>query len=111
MPSRQRKGGSQLTGGGKSTGDADADTSVKARLRRAGLRPTRQRVALATLLFGKIERHFTAEMLFEEVRRLKMSICLATIYNTLHSFTHAGLLRQIPIDGRRLFSRLTAMKY
>ena len=92
---------------GKSTSNADAETSVRTRLRQAGLRPTRQRVALATLLFGKVERHFTAEMLFEEVRRLKMSISLATIYNTLDSFTNAGLLRRIPIDGRRLFSTPT----
>jgi len=100
-----------LADSGKSTSDADAETSVRTRLRQAGLRPTRQRVALATLLFGKVERHFTAEMLFEEVRRLKMSISLATIYNTLDSFTNAGLLRRIPIDGRRLFSTPTVLKY
>jgi len=100
-----------LADNGKSTSDADAEASVRTRLRRAWLRPTRQRVALATLLFGKVERYFTAEMLFEEVKRLKMSISLATIYNTLDSFTNAGLLRRIPIDGRRLFSISTVLKY
>jgi len=100
-----------LADGGKNTSNADAETSVRTRLRQAGLRPTQQRVALATLLFGKVERHFTAEMLFEEVKRLKMSMSLATIYNTLHSFTNAGLLRRITIDGRLLFSRPRVLKY
>jgi Fur family transcriptional regulator, iron response regulator len=88
-----------------------AAPGCKTRLRLAGLRPTRQRIALATLLFGKIERHFTAEMLFEEVRRLKISMSLATIYNTLDSFTNAGPPRRIPIERRRLFSTPTVVKY
>jgi Fur family transcriptional regulator, iron response regulator len=79
----------------------ELDASVKSRIRQAGLRPTRQRLALAALLFGNGERHFTAEMLFEEARRGKMPLSLATVYNTLHSFIDAGLLRQIPIDGSK----------
>jgi Fur family transcriptional regulator, iron response regulator len=79
----------------------ESGESIMTRIRRAGLRPTRQRVALATLLLGNGERHFTAEMLFEEARRAKIWLSLATIYNTLHSFVNAGLLRQIPIDGAK----------
>ena len=73
---------------------------VKAMLRQVGLRPTRQRMALGWLLFGKGDRHLTAEMLYEEATRAKVPVSLATIYNTLHQFTEVGLLR--PGRGRRL---------
>ena len=72
-------------------------------LRRAGLRPTRQRVALATLLFGSGDRHVTAEMLHEEAVRSGERVSLATVYNTLHQFQRAGLLREIAIGGQRAY--------
>lgn len=71
------------------------------RLRAAGLRPTRQRVELAGLLFKGPHRHVTAENLHEEAASQDMKISLATIYNTLHQFTHAGLLRQVIVDAAR----------
>ena len=71
------------------------------RLRAAGLRPTRQRVELAGLLFKGSHRHVTAESLHEEAAGQEMKISLATIYNTLHQFTHAGLLRQVIVDAAR----------
>jgi Fur family iron response transcriptional regulator len=58
---------------------------LKAMLRKLGLRPTRQRIALGRILFGKGDRHFTAESLYAEARGAEMSVSLATIYNTLHS--------------------------
>jgi Fur family iron response transcriptional regulator len=63
---------------------------VKAMLRQVGLRPTRQRMALGWILFGKGDRHLTAEMLYEEATRAKVPVSLATIYNTLHQFTEVG---------------------
>ncbi|HLH97757.1 MAG TPA: Fur family transcriptional regulator [Xanthobacteraceae bacterium] len=72
---------------------------VKAMLRKVGLRPTRQRMELGWLLFGKGDRHITAELLFEEATRAKVPVSLATVYNTLHQFTDAGLLRQVAVDG------------
>jgi Fur family iron response transcriptional regulator len=72
---------------------------LRAKLRQARLRPTRQRLALGWLLFGKGDRHVTAEALFEEAKAAKASVSLATIYNTLHQFTGAGLLREIALDG------------
>jgi len=72
-------------------------------LRRAGLRPTRQRVALAGLLFGNGDRHVTAEMLHEEAVRAGQKVSLATVYNTLHQFQRAGLLREIAIGGQRTY--------
>src|SRR5215471_6794904 len=72
-------------------------------LERAGLRPTRQRIALATLLFGSGDRHVNAEMLHEEAVRSGVRVSLATIYNTLHQFVRAGLLREIAIGGQRTY--------
>ena len=71
------------------------------RLRTAGLRPTRQRVELATHLFGGPDRHVTAESLAEEVAGAGIKVSLATVYNTLHQFTAAGLLRQVIVDAAR----------
>jgi Fur family iron response transcriptional regulator len=72
-------------------------------LRGAGLRPTRQRMALADLLFGKGDRHISAELLFEEATRAMVPVSLATIYNTLHQFTEAGLLKAISIDSSKTY--------
>lgn len=76
---------------------------LKLRLREVGLRPTRQRVALGWLLFGRGDRHLSAETLFEEAQRARVPVSLATIYNTLNQFTQVGLLREIAIDGSRTY--------
>ena len=77
--------------------------SLPRRLAEAGLRPTRQRVLLGELLFGKGDRHVTAETLFEEATAAQMPVSLATVYNTLYQFTAAGLLREIAVDGARVY--------
>ena len=72
-------------------------------LRQAGLRPTRQRLALARSLFGETFRHVTAEQLHSEVSA-DVRVSLATVYNALHQFTAAGLLREVVVDpGRSYF--------
>jgi Fur family transcriptional regulator, iron response regulator len=76
---------------------------VKAMLRQVGLRPTRQRMALGWILFGKGDRHVTAEILYEEASRAKVPVSLATVYNTLHQFTDVGLLRQVAVDGSKSY--------
>ncbi len=76
---------------------------VKTMLRQAGLRPTRQRLALGWLLFAKGDRHLTAEMLYEEASAAKVPVSLATVYNTLHQFTDAGLLRQVAVDAAKSY--------
>jgi Fur family iron response transcriptional regulator len=73
------------------------------RLRSAGLRPTRQRVLLAELLFSQGDRHVSAEMLHAEVMAVGEQVSLATVYNTLHQFTGAGLLRELAIDGSKAY--------
>jgi len=82
---------------------ASGMAAFHARLVAAGLRPTRQRVALGELLFGKGDRHVTAERLYEEATAAQMPVSLATVYNTLHQFTAAGLLREIAVDGARVY--------
>ncbi|WP_293508686.1 iron response transcriptional regulator IrrA [Parvibaculum sp.] len=73
------------------------------KLREAGLRPTRQRLALGRLLFDGGDRHVTAEALHDEAQRAGVSVSLATVYNTLHQFTGAGLLREVVVDSSRTY--------
>ncbi|MCF8533485.1 MAG: transcriptional repressor [Reyranella sp.] len=78
------------------------------RLRAAGLRPTRQRVALARLLFAGSHRHVTAEGLHAEVKASRMPVSLATVYNTLNQFRDAGLLCEVVVaPGRSYFDTNT----
>ncbi|MEM9278051.1 MAG: iron response transcriptional regulator IrrA [Pseudomonadota bacterium] len=79
------------------------DKNIEDALRKAFLRPTRQRVALAELLFSKGDRHIAAEDLFEEAKQAGVNVSLATIYNTLHQFTNNGLLRAISIDSTKTY--------
>ncbi|UCH73649.1 MAG: transcriptional repressor [Rhodospirillales bacterium] len=78
-------------------------------LREAGLRPTRQRLGLARLLFENGDRHVTAEQLQAESTAADMRVSLATIYNTLNQFTQIGLLREVVVEpGRSYFDTNTA---
>ncbi len=82
---------------------------IIAKLRGAGLRPTRQRIALTELMFGEEDRHISAEMLHTEATDARVSVSLATVYNTLHQFTQAGLLREIAVEsGRSYFDTNTS---
>lgn len=80
-----------------------AYTHVLDRLTKAGLRPTRQRLALAKLLFDGRDRHLTAEQLHGEASAAAMQVSLATVYNTLHQFTEAGLLREVVVEAGRSY--------
>ncbi|MGX5849411.1 iron response transcriptional regulator IrrA [Mesorhizobium sp. PL10] len=76
---------------------------VDKRVREAGLRPTRQRIALADLLFAKGDRHLSAEELHEEAIAAGVPVSLATVYNALHQFTQAGLLRILAVEGSKTY--------
>src|SRR5436190_1620370 len=89
---------------GKTARDSKTLTALTVgRLRQVGLRPTRQRVELATLLFKDHDRHVTAENLHDEITTAGVKVSLATVYNTLHQFTQAGLLRQVIVDAARSY--------
>lgn len=72
-------------------------------LARAGLRPTRQRTALASLLVEGGNRHLTAEALYAEAQSAGADVSLATVYNALKAFTDAGLLREVNIEAGRVY--------
>jgi Fur family iron response transcriptional regulator len=76
---------------------------VRTMLRQSGLRPTRQRMALAEILFAHGNRHISAESLHDEAVTRRVPVSLATIYNTLHQFTEAGLLREVAVDGSKTY--------
>jgi Fur family iron response transcriptional regulator len=81
-----------------------APPEIIERLRAVGLRPTRQRLALTQLLFNRGDRHVTAEQLHGEALASAIPVSLATVYNTLHQFTAAGLLREVVVEpGRSYF--------
>jgi Fur family iron response transcriptional regulator len=85
--------------------------SLREKLRDVGLRPTRQRTSLGWLLFAKGDRHISAEMLYEEAMRARVPVSLATVYNTLHQFTQAGLLRELAVDGAKTYFDTNTSKH
>ncbi|MEL6734943.1 MAG: iron response transcriptional regulator IrrA [Pseudomonadota bacterium] len=96
----------------RTSNDSQAETPSKEvcntvglnnRLRDAGLRPTRQRLSLAQLLFSKGNRHVSAEGLHEEALLAQVPVSLATVYNTLHQFTDAGLLRAVAVESSKTY--------
>jgi Fur family iron response transcriptional regulator len=72
-------------------------------LQAAGLRPTRQRMALAAVLFDGCPKHLTAEQVHAAVHKNRARVSLATVYNALHQFTAAGLLREVLIDSSQVY--------
>jgi Fur family iron response transcriptional regulator len=82
---------------------SEATTATSDLLRKAGLRPTRQRMTLGRLLFEGGDRHVTAEQLHAEVADQGGHVSLATVYNTLHQFKRAGLVRELAIEGSKAY--------
>ena len=72
-------------------------------LRKAGLRPTQQRMGLIKILFESGDRHITAEELHDEAVKMRVPVSLATVYNTLHHLVKIGLLREVPSEGQKSF--------
>lgn len=88
------------------------DAALIRQLKMRGLRPTRQRLALARLLFRNGPRHVSAEELFQEARDSGIPVSLATVYNTLHQFTRAGLLAEVVVgSGQSYFDTDTTSHY
>ncbi len=87
-------------------------TEALERLKSMGLRPTRQRMALARILFEAGDRHITAEQLHTEAQTANVRVSLATIYNTLHQFTEVGLLNEVVVEpGRSYFDTNVSNHY
>ena len=83
--------------------------AMASKLRAAGLRPTRQRVAIACLLLDGRHRHVTAESLTAEINATGLHVAGGTVYNTLNQFTNAGFLRRVTVHNEySLFDTNTA---
>jgi Fur family transcriptional regulator, iron response regulator len=93
----------QVCDGMEAAAEPSEDGVIAEQVRAAGLRPTRQRVALATLLFAKGDRHLAAEELHAEALAAGVPVSLATVYNCLHQFTEAGLLRILSVESSRTY--------
>lgn len=85
------------------TTTAESKGEIRKILQDAGLRPTRQRMALAGMLFLEEDRHIAAEDLHRQAVDNGVLVSLATVYNTLHQFTQAGLLRILSVEGQRTY--------
>lgn len=71
-------------------------------LTHAGVKLTRQRIALGRLLFGPPSQHVTVETLHRNAAAAGTPLSLATIYTALNQFCEAGLLRRVRTNGERI---------
>lgn len=83
------------------TDSATSTASIRSQLRVLGLRPTRQRIAVARLLFAAGHRHLSAEDLYNEAQAAGIRLAYTTVYNVLHQFTQAGLIREVLVESGR----------
>jgi Fur family iron response transcriptional regulator len=82
----------------------NSHSAITEKLRQAGVRPTLHRTQLGGLLWGDgMDRHVTAEVLYNQAMAAGMRLSLATVYNTLHQFKEAGLLREVPVGASRSY--------
>lgn len=79
------------------------DNTFNLMLKTFGIKPTRQRLLLASLLFAGKHRHVTADELFAEAATKGAQISLATVYNTLGQFAEAGLVRELSINPAKVY--------
>ena len=89
-----------------------AEVDITEKLKKADMRPTRQRIMLGSLLWANgCNRHVTAELLHSEARQANMQVSMATVYNTLHQFVEAKLLREVVVDGGRSYFDTNTMPH
>lgn len=76
---------------------------IEHRLRRFGVRPTRQRVSLLRLLYRYGHRHVAAEQLYQEALTDGIHLSLATVYNTLNQLAAIGMIRKVVVNTGQTF--------
>src|SRR5256884_7010446 len=79
---------------------ASASQRCEGRLSDCGIRPTAQRVRIATLLLSA-PQHLSAEQILASLRAAGARVSKATVYNTLNLFAAHALIRQLSVDGSR----------
>ena len=72
-------------------------------LKKASLRPTKQRIALTKILFHNKHLHVSAEQLHSEAIQKGYKISLATVYNALNRFKEAGIVRQVLAEPGKIY--------
>ena len=75
------------------------------KLRKSGLRPTRQRLKICEVLFDTEKTfHFTINDLVRIIKiKANQKISLATVYNTVHAFEKKGYLKEISINSSQTY--------
>ena len=75
------------------------------KLRKSGLRPTRQRIKICEVLFNADKTfHFTISDLVKLIEnKANEKISLATVYNTIHAFEKKGYLKEIAINSSQTY--------
>ena len=74
--------------------------SLHKRLLGHGVRPTAQRLRIASLLLGRPQHH-SADQVLAGLRSEGLRVSKATIYNTLNLFAASGLIRQLSVGSDR----------
>ena len=75
------------------------------KLRKSGLRPTKQRIKICEVLFDADKTfHFTIKELVKIIEnQANMKVSLATVYNTVHAFIKKGYLKEIPLNSSQSY--------
>ena len=75
------------------------------KLRKSGLRPTKQRIEICKVLFNSEKTfHFTISDLVKMIEtENNKKISLATVYNTIHAFEKKGYLKEISINSSQTY--------
>jgi Fe2+ or Zn2+ uptake regulation protein len=80
----------------RSGGDRQ-DAAILEMLRNVGMRATRQRIALASLLDKNENPYVTAKILYEKAHNARCPVSRSTVCNALRQFERAGLLKRITV--------------
>ena len=75
------------------------------KLRKSGLRPTKQRIKICEILFNTDKTfHFTINDLTKMIEiKANQKVSLATVYNTVHAFKKKGYLKEILINSSQSY--------
>ena len=78
------------------------DMNIQKFLEERGAKVTSQRVALAEILFSR-PQHLSADALLELALEAGVRVSKATVYNTLNLFAACGLVREVNVDGTKIY--------
>jgi len=81
------------------------NTEYTEKLRKSGLRPTKQRIKICEVLFNTDNTfHFTINDLVKMIKDSSdQKVSLATVYNTVHAFRKKGYLKEIAINSSQTY--------